>query len=379
MRKFYKPLGILRLALLVLTVGFLSTTKAQLSGSYTLDSTLATGGTNFKTWADFRSSIVTNGVSAAVTLNVITNRVETAQISFPAITGASATNTITIKGNSMVLEADLTDAVILFDGVDYLTIDGLVIRNTSNSATTRGIRVQNESDNNTIKNNTIEFSALTTTSTSGSAYILFSTSTTSATTSSSTNHGLNNVISGNLMRTTNSGSPGPAFGITIQGSSSSYTATAQNNTVSGNTIQNFYYMGIYMNNTNGNQILNNDISRANATSYNSNSTLLGIYSTYSYAANRATKIDGNNIHDLPYQGGTASNAPGTVYVTYFQYNYGNSTYRFSASNNTLKDNKANGYMYLCYGYYNYHMDLIGNLADNNDVPVSTSSSYFFYG
>jgi PKD repeat protein len=378
MDKNYKIKQTLRTLLTVFAFGIFGSLSAQLSGSYTIDSMSATGGTNFKTWADFNSAIVTNGVSGAVTVDVMTDEVSS-QIDFPAITGASSTNTITINGNGKVLQGDLADAIILFSGVDYLTIDGLVIRNTMNSSSVKGIRIYNESDYNTIENCTIEFSALTSTSTSAGAYIAFSTSSSSSTTTSSTNHGSYNLIDNNLMRTTNSNSPGPAFGIAIQGSTSDYSSTAQNNTVSNNTIENFYSMGIRMRYSNGNQILDNDISRANSTSYNSSSSLYGIYSYYSYASSRATKIDGNVIHDLPYQGGSASNAPGNLYNFYLYYNYGNSTYRFSVSNNTIKDVRANGYMYLGYNYYNYYFDLIGNMADNADVVVSTSSSYYFRG
>ncbi|MCC6818973.1 MAG: hypothetical protein IT245_08790, partial [Bacteroidia bacterium] len=378
MDKNYKFKNSMRTALLLLCAGFAGSASAQLSGTYTIDNSVATGGSNYANWADFRSDIVANGVSGAVTVDVITDQTES-QIVLPAITGASSTNTITINGNGKYIEAGVNDGVFLFDGIDYLTIDGLVIRNTNNNANVKGIRIQNGSDYNTIENCTIEFSALTSTSTTSSAYIAYSTSATSSTTTSSTNHGAYNVIDNNLMRTTNVNSPGPAFGIAIQGASSSYSNTAQNNTISNNTIQNFYSMAIRMYYTNGNQVLGNDISRANATSYNSSSTLYGIYSYYSYAANRPTKLDGNNIHDLPFSGGSTASAPTSVYAFYTYYNYGNATYRFSINNNSIQRNKASQYMYLGYSYYSYNFDVIGNFSDDNDVQTSTSSTRQFYG
>jgi len=117
MRKFYKPQKFLRLVLALFLVGFVSSASAQLSGTYTIDNTGVTGGTNFANWADFRSAIVTNGVNGAVTVNVLTD-ITGAQVTFPAITGASSTNTITINGNGKFFEASVADAVILMDGAD---------------------------------------------------------------------------------------------------------------------------------------------------------------------------------------------------------------------------------------------------------------------
>ncbi|MEZ4805456.1 MAG: PKD domain-containing protein [Bacteroidia bacterium] len=181
------------------------------------------------------------------------------------------------------------------------------------------------------------------------------------------------------MRTTNTNSRGPAFGIAIQGSSSSYTSTAQNNTIDGNTIENFYSMAIRMRYTNGVHVINNDISRANATSYNSSSTIYGIYSYYSYAADRSTKLNGNVLHDWPFQGATTAAAPTNVYAFYAYYNYGNATYAFEINNNTIQNLMASNNNYLGNCYYNYYFDLIGNFADNNDVQITTSSSQQFQG
>ncbi|HEY1045031.1 MAG TPA: PKD domain-containing protein, partial [Bacteroidia bacterium] len=380
MDKNYKIKTTLRTLLAVLFVGLFGTASAQLSGTYSLDSTLATGGTNFKTWMSFRDTLVKYGVNGALTLNVVTDRVETVQISLPAITGASATNTITIKGNNKVLQAaNSTDGLILFDGIDYLTIDGLIIRNTANSANVKCIRVQNGSDYNTITNCVFEFSTLTTTSTTSSAFISYSATSSSSTTTSATNLGSYNLISNNMFRTTNVNSPGPAFAIAVQGHSTNYTSTAQNNTITGNTIQNFYSMGIRIYNSNGFQVLNNDVSRANATSNNSNTTIYGIYAYNAYSATRAIKIDGNNVHDMPYVGATSAASPTTVYGLYSYNMYGNSTYRFSMSNNVIKKLRALTNMYSAYNYYSYFFDLIGNLADDNDVTVSTTSGPYNYG
>jgi hypothetical protein len=379
MNIFYKLKDKIKTAIAILIVGSCTQAFGQLSGTYTINNGSATGGTNFANWSAFRSSIITNGVNGAVTVNVVTDIVEAGQISFPAITGASSTNTITINGNGKFLQSGPTDAVILMDGADYMTFNGLVVRNSANSADVKGFRIQNATDYLTIKNCTIEFSNLTTVSTTSSAYISYSTSSTSSTTTSTTNHGSYNLIEKNLMRTTNVNSPGPAFGIAMQGSTSTYSYTAQDNTITGNTIQNFYFMAVRLYWTNGCQVLSNDISRANTTSYNSSSTLYGIYSYYSYATSRATKLDGNNLHDMPFFGATPSTAPSTMYAFYTFYNYGTSSYKFTVNNNNIQNVMASTNNYLGYNYYNYYFDLIGNTADNDDVTTSTSSSVNFHG
>src|SRR5574343_1736398 len=132
MDKNYKFKTSLRLVLALLFVWFVVSLSAQMSGTYTIDNTAATGGTNFANWADFRSAIVTNGVNGAVTVNVLTD-ITGAQVTFPAITGASSTNTITINGNGKFFEASVADAVILMDGADYFTFDKLTVRNTTTS------------------------------------------------------------------------------------------------------------------------------------------------------------------------------------------------------------------------------------------------------
>jgi len=378
MNKLYLFKNNIKLILMLVLFSCSSVGFAQMSGSYTIDNTQATAGTNYQTWAAFRSAIVGAGVNGPVTVTVMTDNTEST-VDFGAITGASSTNTITINGNNKVLSVNSSDAVIILSGADYMTFNQLIVRNTSTATSLRGFRIHNNSDYNTIKNSTIEFTSLSTSSTSGGAYIAFSSSTTSSTTMSSTNPGAYNTIINNLMRTTNVNSPGPTYALTIFGSNSSYTFLAQNNTVRNNTIQNFHRCAIYMYYTNGNQIVGNDISRANATSNNASTTLYGIDCEYSYATSRATRLDSNNLHDWPFLGATPASSPTTVYAFYTFYNYGNATYRFALSSNTIKNVMAFQNNYLGYNYNNFYFDLIDNFADNNDVTVSTSSLYNFHG
>jgi PKD repeat protein len=358
---------------------------AQLSGSYTIDGTTATGGTNFQTWAAFSSKISSSGVSGPVTVTVKTDETSsgtssTTAVMFNAISGASSTNTITIDGNNKVLSKSTSTSypqVILFNGADYVTIKNLTIRNTTNSSYNKGIRFANGSDYNTINGCTIEFSALTSGSTSGAgAYIMFSTSTSGMSSSSTVYNGSYNTISNNLMRTTNSNSPGPAYAIAFYGASGKYSNTGANNTIKGNTIQNFYYYGFWQYYSNGNQWDGNDLSRDNATSRNCYSYLYPFYSYYSYSTNRGTQFTNNDVHDLPYDGATTSSGVYYFYGSYFYNNNGTSANHFKFENNSFKDIAVYYTAYVSYSYYSYWADIDGNTIDNLD-NYSGSASYFY--
>jgi len=114
---------------------------AQLSGSYTIDGSAATSGTNFQTWAAFSAKLNSVGVSGPVSVSVKSDENSSGTSSstaviFNAIKGASSTNTITIDGNNKVLSKSTSTSypqVILFNGADYVTIKNLTIRNTTNS------------------------------------------------------------------------------------------------------------------------------------------------------------------------------------------------------------------------------------------------------
>ena len=241
--------------------------NAQLSGTVTV----GTGGT-YSNFTALATAISGNGVSGALTVDVISDITESSTVSFTqnASNSTSSTRTITIKGNSKKFSNSATNAAIILNGMDYMTIDGLVIQKTGTGTAQFGIIFQGQADYNTVKNCTIEYTALTTGTTAGGAYIAFTASTTSATSMTSTYNGRFNTIDNNLMRTTNSNSPGPCYAITDMGTSSLASSTASNNTFSNNTIQNFFYMALYNYYTNGDQFIKNDISRANARLYSGN-------------------------------------------------------------------------------------------------------------
>ncbi len=158
------------LAAVLLSAGALN---AQLSGSYTINSATATGGTNYQTWAAFATALG-NGVSGPVKVTVSGTHSITSAITFNAISGVSATNTIEIDGNGTTLSSSSSAEAILFNGADRVSITNLTINITSSLTSALGIRFTNASDDNTIQKVTIQYSGRTTSSTTAGAYIAFS-------------------------------------------------------------------------------------------------------------------------------------------------------------------------------------------------------------
>ena len=177
MIKHYKPIfrngRSLKLGLLSLLSCMAGFAQAQLSGSYTINSASATSGTNYATWSAFASAIGTSGVNGAVRVTVMTDETTASVVTFNAISGASSTNTITIDGNGKRLLSSSANEAINFNGADYVSLSNLTIQKTGTGTAQTGIRFSNASDYNTLNGLTIEFTAQTSSSTAGGAYIAF--------------------------------------------------------------------------------------------------------------------------------------------------------------------------------------------------------------
>ncbi len=383
--------GSLKTLMMIIIILFSATTaKAQLNGtSYTINSGAAASSTNFVSWSSFVTYFNANGITGSSTVTVVTD--DLANTSVLAMTGnatnpTSSTKTLTIEGSYKVLASSYSYDVLNLSGVDYVTIKNLTIRNTANSSVGQCIRFSGGADYNTLSGCVMEFSALTTTSTSGSAYINFAPSGTSPTSTSTTHNGSYNTITSCTMRCVNTSgatynSPGPCYAINDVQGTSYYSSTPSNNTFNNNIIESFYYMAVRNYYTNGDQFLNTDISRKNCSSSTSTYTSPYIfYSMYTYSTNRSTTISGSNIHDLPYVGASESSSSG--YYAYFMgiyayYNYGTSSNPVVLNGNKFVNIKAYYYAYNYYCYYNYVVNLTNNTVDNVRT-YSSSTSYPFY-
>ncbi len=273
-----------------------STLLPALSGNYTIDSTLATGGTNFINFTDFAYALSLGGFAGPVVVDVVAGTGPyNEQIIFGEIPNSSATNTLTINGNGETLEFASSNsserATLKLNGTDYVTVNDLIIKGTGTYAFT--VQLMNNADYITFDN--CEFYADETATTSSFSPFVTSNSATSATTSE---------LAASNLTITNSKAIGGYYGMVINGPTSA--PFSENNVIMNNEIRDFYYYGLYVRGQNYSQFIGNELHRTNRTN---NTTLYTIYMTSNISN---TVLSKNILYNL---GGTAASTS-SVYGIY---------------------------------------------------------------
>lgn len=146
------------------TILFLAITalgiSAPLSGTYTINSSLPTSGTNFASFNSAEDSLTINGVSGPV-IFLVKQGTYTEQVSFGTIVGVSSTNTITLKAdptNTGIAKIEFNTAtsssnyVIRFNNASHFIVDSLVVASNSSSFGTL-IDFEGNSSHIELKNN----------------------------------------------------------------------------------------------------------------------------------------------------------------------------------------------------------------------------------
>ena len=353
----------------------------QMNGSYTIDAASAASSTNFVSWTTFATAWNAAAITGPVTVNVRSSiNIGTAFVTLNANTGSSATNTLTINGNATTMTYASTSAALRLNGADYVSISNMTIQNTS--TTPGGIWLTNQADYNDINNVNI-FLSNNTIATTATYYIAISNSVTnpggtgSAATGISGQPGSFNRIR-NCKMYTSTGNVGPYYGVAMNGNTANYTTTAQNNTMEGCTMSNFYYYGVFMNYPNGNEVLKNDFSRSDATT-GATSFMYVIYTYYPYSTTRSSSISGNKIYDLPFKGATTlSTNLSTFYGVYSFYPTGNAKFKDIVDGNTVNNVVyTTGGRYVFWINYPTYADVLNNTVDNV-VGTSTGTANYDY-
>jgi PKD repeat protein len=341
--------------------------SAQLSGTYTINSGASTSGTNYASFTALASALNSSGVSGAVTINVVAGSGPySQQFNLNAISGSSATNTITINGNGEKIKA--SSPIIQLNGTDYISFDDLVVEQTGN-INDKMFRAYNNVQYVTI--NDCEFIASSGAAYGGypgyysSTYIWFGnhayyyqTPTDKSTNITITNNTLwkgNSTVNG----------IGKTYGIML-GNQASATAD-QNNLISGNDIQDFGWYGIYTVNVTGIDIENNLIHNDNNTS-STQCYAIYVYD-YFFSGAAAVNIDANKIYNL------AKNRSYTYVQLMGIYAYGYyAGVDFNITNNVID---LNGPYYM-YGIYAYAYQATGthNIV-NNTIRMSGDVTYAY--
>ena len=227
---------------------------------------------DFATLDSVTSTLNVCGIAGAVTFEFQSGSFSTSTY-MGEISGSSSTNTITFKGSTSTNDTIIagTDAAFVLEGAKYMNFEDLFIYTPNNS----GFRLNGASDI-TISGNTI---MSTTTSTSSAINgILASASATSAFSTTSGEHDItieNNEIIGGY------------YGVRFYGS---FAARNGDIVISGNTMTDQYYYGIYVYYGDNIEISDNELS-----DFRSNFA----YGIYPYQVN-GCQITGNHISDLYY-------------------------------------------------------------------------------
>ncbi|MEZ5045867.1 MAG: hypothetical protein R2831_02635 [Chitinophagaceae bacterium] len=233
-------------------------------GTYTINNTLPTGGTNFNSFADAVSAI-SCGISGPVVFNVATGTGPyNEQVTIPSIVGTNATNTVTFNGNGETLTY-LANATLPhtfgLDGADYITVNDLNIEGTD---PTYAIvcHLYNDADNNAFNNCTFTAPLNST----GTFTIPFSISGSATTGASSGNCGEDNIVTGCT-------AIGGYYSMYFYGNSG---ALSTGNKAINCSAKDFYLYGIYALYQDGWEVRGCTVERPTRTTL---STFYGIYSS----------------------------------------------------------------------------------------------------
>ena len=340
--------------------------KAQLNGSYTINSAVATGGTNYQTFTAAINALTAQGVSGPVTFDVSpTSGPYNERLVFGAITGASATNRIRFNGNGRLVQfaptSTATMSLLTLNATNYVTIDSLKFQ-TTNTTYGWGAWITGNSQYDSIMRCEFDLSVVTGTSSTNSNGIVIGGNVSSPTNSAL--GGTNNVIIGNYIKGNPSSIYGHYYSMCVSPGGNI------NNSIINNTFENFYVYGIYLGSVVDNiKIIGNNINRATKTS---TSTFYGIYASGSMPG---AVIAHNRIHT---PGGTATAASGTSYGLYAQSSAGTLAAPVLIYNNAYYNVNTLGSTYGMYFTGVTYGRIYHNTVDINRTHTGTNTEYGMY-
>lgn len=344
---------------------------AQLSGTYTIDPA-GSGSTNYTTFSAAVSALTTSGVSGPVTFNVAAGTYNE-QVTIGAITGTSATNTVTIQTNpsatsQAILKYTPTASTNYFtlkiNGSSHVAIKNLNIQNGGFlSGTTlygRLVEFGGINTNITFENNT--FNGLRKRAGTNAAHIYGS-----------------GVTVDNLTIHNNTFNHGGS-GVYIFGSSTSASdnLTMTNNTFNGlggdSTTNASSSYGLYAYYFMGGLVKNNVISFAAVPTAVSYVDQYGIYTygltTATASYNASWSVEENEIYT------SAATASSYLYGIYLGYANGSTASPNKVINNMISFSGATSTQY---GIYPYHCDNIQIYHNTiSAIAGSATGSRAFY-
>ncbi len=280
------------------------TTSTPLAGTYTINSTLPTGGTNFNNFTDFALALNLGGFTGPVTVDVVAGTGPyTEQVIIGTPNNNTSSNPLIINGNGETLQYLSTNtnerATLKLNGTDYVTVDNLNIVALGALSTEYGyaVHLMNLAEHCTFTDCHFTSDLLST----STNFTAFATSN-SATSSSSA------ALAVNYLTVDNCVSSGGYYGMTINGPTAAPFSVG--NVITNNEIKDFYSYGLYTRGQNSAIISGNEISRSNR------GVLSTAYMLYLAADYSNTVITKNRIFDFAKMATVSSTAYG-IYGTTF--------------------------------------------------------------
>ena len=335
------------------------------AGTYTINKTQPTSGTNYNSFADAVTAL-SCGIAGPVVFNVVTGTGPyNEQMILESIAGTSATNTITFNGNGNTIAFSSAvsgeRAVIKLRDADHIILDNLVVDATGPNLYGWGIQLFNNADSNIVRNCTV----ITETSSTSTNYagIVMSASETGATTTGLTlcdfNKFLNNTVIGGY------------YGITAVGGALSTQDPIKNNLIKGNDVKDFYLYGIY---TSSNENLTIDSNRVSRPTRTSVSTHYGIYAGGNNNSN--VVISKNRIFNSFGGAPTSTSLFYGIYLTSINASVGTET---KVRNNAIYNINGGGSTYGFYNSASSNVFYYHNTVSLDDATFTGSSlTYAFY-
>jgi gliding motility-associated-like protein len=332
-------------------------------GTYTINSAVPTGGTNYQSYADAKFALRC-GIAGPVVFNVAPGSGPyNEQLILDSIPGTSPVNTITFKGNGTTIAYSSSNnterAVIKLRGADYIIFDSLRINATGAGTYGYGVQLFNRADSNIFRKCVI-IANNTSTSTNYSGIVINASETGNTTTGETLCDG--NLFDRNIVS-------GGYAGATVVGSTTG--TLIEKNSFTNNIFQDYYLYGIYISGTNSTLVEANKFMRPTR-----NTGITTFYGVYVTGYNNNLNITRNKITN-PFGGSTASTS--TFYGIYFT-----GVDAVAGSENKVTNNliyKINGEGPQ-YGIYNTSSDNVryyhNTITLDNAASTSTSLTRGFY-
>lgn len=319
--------------------------EAQVSGTYTINSTLPTGGTNFNSFTAAVAYLQT-GLSGPVVFNVAAGTGPyNEQVYLGNAIGTTVTNTLTFNCNGVTLSFTSNNtssrAGVKLDNIGYVTFDNLKITPQAAGQYGYGFHLLNNSDNNTIQNCQIILPTNATTPANNEGIVIngnngFATAAGSSYCDNNTIR--NNTISGGNAGITLSSVPVSGAAVLMQGNkilnntiSDSYVSCIQllyndGTIVDGNDLQGGPHattkvMGVYLNGFDQNvKVINNKIHNFHISNTITGSYIYGILNSAQGAEGNVNLFASNLIYDFSSNGiqhGISSRFAATSYFNIY--------------------------------------------------------------